>query len=899
MPDWKPEIVRRLAPLKLSPTREAEIAEELAQHLEDRYQELLAASHSADSAFRVALDELKGDDFLARNLRRVERDLYREPIAPGKDSSNFFSGTRQDIRYGLRMLRKSPGFTAVAVLTLALGIGANTAIFSVINGVLLQPLEYTNPGQLVALQLFVPKLARKFPMVPLNPAAYLAWSQQAKSLAAIGVVDEGYTLNLTGAGAPALLSADAITPGLFDVLGVQPRLGRNFLPDADQPGHNHEVLLTNSLWRNRFHAEPGIIGRAIALNGSPYTVVGVLPSGFHFPRADQLVTISASTPEADLFVPAVFSKDELAVDAGFGLGAIARLKPGVSRNQAIAELNVILSQRFRSQTFMPNPKTVMTPLREMIVGSSKRGLWLLFAAVLAVLLIICVNMANLVMTQATAREHEAAIRCALGASRSRLLRQTLVETLLLGLLGGAFGLVFAYWALRVLLAVAPAGLPRMHNVRLDGAVLGFTLVISVLAGVLAGLLPAWRMAQSRPHDALRSGSARAGDAGKGLHARELLLGAGTALSTILLIAAGLLLASFAKLENVPKGFAVEHILTVNLQLPAAQYTQRQQQSEFWRNVLAATAELPGVESSAVTNWLPLGGEWNDDPVNVPGDTRPIAERPFASYRRVSPEFFKVLGIPLLGGRELTWADAGTPAVMISSAAAKTAWPGVDPIGQRFDEEPSGGFRVVGIAGDTRSVSLFKAATPMVYELYDGGLTGSLILRTPLRATAVAPELRRAIWKIDPSVAIPRIGSMGQIVSASLAPQRFETLLISLFATVALLLACLGIYGVVSYSVTRRTHEIGVRIALGARTSDVCRMVLVEGLRPVALGLVVGIAGALAVGRLVAALLFEVRPYDPLIMSTVAGALILTAALACALPARRAMRIDPMEAVRYE
>ena len=521
MPDWKPEILRRLAPLKLSPAREAEIAEEIAQHLDDRYQELLATGQSEDAAFRIAIDELNGDDFLARSLRHVERDLYREPIAPGKDSNNFLSGIFQDIRYALRMLRKSPGFTAVAILTLALGIGANTAIFSIVDGVLLQPLEYPKPGQLFAVQLFVPKLARKFPMVPPNPAVYLAWSRQAKSLAGIGVVDEGITLNLTGGGEATLLSADAVTSNLFDVLGVRPQLGRNFLPDADQAGYKHEVILTNGLWRNRFHGDPGIIGHTISLNGSPYTVAGVLSADFQFPQGEQLIPTSGPIPKADLFVPEVFEKWELAVDAGFGLGAIARLKPGVSREQATAELNLILSQRFHSQSFMPHPRTVLMPLRDMIVRNSKRELWVLFAAVLAVLLIICVNMANLVLTQATAREHETAIRSALGASRGRLLRQTLTETLLLGALGGALGLVLAHWALWALLAVAPPGLPRLHNVRLDAVVLGFTLVISVLAGLLAGLLPAWRMAHSNPEDALRSGSARTGDTGKGLLAREL------------------------------------------------------------------------------------------------------------------------------------------------------------------------------------------------------------------------------------------------------------------------------------------------------------------------------------------------------------------------------------------
>ncbi len=423
---------------------------------------------------------------------------------------------------------------------------------------------------------------------------------------------------------------------------------------------------------------------------------------------------------------------------------------------------------------------------------------------------------------------------------------------------------------------------------------------AVLAVGIAGLLPAWRMARTDAHDALQSGSVRTGESGRRLRARELLVGIEMALSLILLIAAGLLIASFSKLERVPKGFAVENVLTVNLQLPAAQYTQAQQRSLFWRRVLAATSTLPGVESSAVTNWMPLGGEMNDDAVDLPGDTRPETERPFASYRRVSPSFFKTLGVPLLRGRELTWADAGTPAVMISEAAAKTIWPGIDPIGQRFDVDPSfRGYQVVGVVGDTRSVTLSKAPMPMVYSVYDGSLSGSLILRTRLRASAVAGELHRAIWKVDPSVAVPRIRSMGQIVSESLAPHRFETLLTSLFACAALLLACLGIYGVVSHSVVCRTHEIGIRMALGAQKADILRLVVAQGMRPALLGVGAGIIGALALTRFLSSLLYGVKPTDPLTFGAVSLILIGVALMACYIPARRAVKVDPMVALRYE
>jgi predicted permease len=884
---WLFTIPLRLMSLFRRAQADQELDEELRDHLERATKEYVARGMAPGEARRRAQLDLGGIEQTKEKCRDARR-------------VNWVQDFTQDLHYGLRMLRKSPGFTAIALLSLALGLAANTAIFSVINGALLQPLEYPNPGQLVAIELFVPKLAQKFPMVPVNPAAYLGWSSQARSLTGIGLVEDGVTLNLTSGGDPELLRADAVTANLFDVLGVTPFLGRNFSPDADQAGHNHEVILTNSLWQSRFHGAPNIIGQAIALNGSPYTVVGVLPSALHFPQGYQLMPMGSAT-EPELFVPEVFEKWELAADAGFGFAAIARLKPGMSREQATAELNVILSRELGSQSFMPNPRTVMIPLRDMIVRSTKRGLWMLLAAVMAVLLIICVNLANLVLARATAREREAAIRTALGASRGRLLRQMLTEMLLLGLLGGTLGLLLAHWALAGLLAVAPVSLPRLHNVRLDGAVLGFTLVVSVLSVVLAGLLPAWRIACANPQDALRSGSAPSSDGSVRLWSREFLVGLETALSTMLLIAAGLLLASFLNLHNVPKGFEVEHILSVNLQLPEAQYTQRQQQNEFWRRVLASTTALPGAEYAAVTDCLPLEGEWNNNPVNLPGDTRPIAERPFATYRRVTPAYFKTFDIPLLNGRELTWADAGTPTVVISEATAKAVWPGLNPIGQRFDVDPPSGFpgyQVVGVVGDTR-VSLLKEPAPIVYRLYESGLTGSLILRTQLRVMAVAPELHRAIWKIDPSVAIPSIRSMRQIVSESLAPRRFETLLTSLFAAAALLLACLGIYGAVSYSVVRRTHEIGIRMALGARRADTLRSVMGQGMKPTFLGLGIGIIGALGFTRLLSSLLFGVKSADPLTFIVVSLILTGVAAVASYVPARRAMRVDPMVALRYE
>lgn len=883
---WVREFLARasaaLTRRRLDDRLRAEIAEHIALQTEDN----LRAGMMPAEARRQAL--------LTFGPIEPLRDAYQD-----QNSIPHLDHLLRDVQYGWRTLRHAPAFTVVAVLTLAVGVGATTAMFSVVDGVLLEPLAYPNPNQLMAVHLSVPKMAQKFPMVPVNPAAYLGWSRHATSLAGIGLVEDGVTMNLTSGGDPVLLRADAVTSNVFDVLGVEPFLGRNFLANVNQAGHNHEVILTHALWLDRFRGDPAIVGRPIGLNGNPFVVVGVLPPGFYFPRGEELAPMGSSTvPE--LFVPEVFDQWELAPDAGFGFGAIARLRPGVSQAHATAELDVILNRALGSQSFMPDPRTTLIPLRDMIVRSSKRTLWILFAAILAVLLIICVNLANLMLTRASAREHESAVRRALGATRGRLLSQALIEMLLVGVIGGALGLLFAYWGLGAVLSAAPMDLPRVENVRLDGPVVWFTLAVSILAGLLAGLVPAWRAARVDPQHALWSGGMRSGESGVRLRAREFLVGLETALSTVLLIAAGLLIGSFAKLISVPDGFAADHVLTVDLQLPSAQYAEKQRRAAFWQAVLASTSALPGIESSAIADWLPLSGGSNNNPVNLPGDTRPAAERPFAIYRSVSPDYFKVLGIPLWRGRALTPADAATHAVVISTSAAEDIWPGVDPIGQRFDVDAASGFpgyQVVGIVGDTRNVSLSKAPIPVVYRLYASGSTGSLIVRSRSRATGVASELRDAISTIDRGVAVPAIVGMGDIVSASVASERFETMLIAVFALAALVLASLGIYGVVSFAVVRRTREMGIRMALGARKAEVMRRMVAHGMKPALLGLAGGLLGGLALAHLLSSLLFDITARDPLTFIVVSLALTGVSALASYVPARRATRLDPMAALR--
>jgi predicted permease len=803
------------------------------------------------------------------------------------------------MRSGLRFLRREPGLAAVAILTLAIGLAANTTIFSVVNGVLLQPLAYPHPGRLIAIQESVPRLSLKYPQIPANAKAYTAWKRGATLLAGVALVQGGQG-SLTGAGQPALLDVPSATANLFTVFGVHPALGRNFSPHAGQPGQPRQAILSYACWRSRFHGDPGIVGRGIELSGRLYTVVGVLPPHLHFFHGHELSPLIGLGNRPEIFVPHTFTASQLNDDGNFNWAAIARLKPGVTIAQARAQLDAITARVAQQSKDFPGLHVVVTPLRDQVVRGAREGLWLLLGAVLAVMLIICVNLANLLLARSTARRHEAAIRAALGASQRRLLGQVLSETLFLAILGGAAGLLLAHWLLRALVAAAPLNLPRLHNVHLDPAVLLFTLALSIAAGLLAGLLPAWRLARSDPQSALHSAGARVGEGRSRRSARQWLVGLESALSILLLVSAGLLLASFFRVAGIRKGFAVRHLLTVGLQLPTTRYHTGAQRQEFWRQALAAARALPGVRNAALIDTLPLGGNNDVNPITVPGDTRPITEQPLANWRRISPSLFSVLKIPILAGRDLNAADAGHHRVLVSAAAARAAWGHRNPIGQTFRR--SGGnpplYTVIGVVGNMHAVSLFSSGL-VVYRWYGGNNQESLVLRTNLPAGTIGPEIRRAVWTIDPAIPVERLRSMRQIVAATLAPRRFQMLLVALFAAAALLLVCLGIYGVVSYSVARRSPEIGLRMALGAGAPDLYRLVFLTGLQPVVLGLAAGVVAALALSRVLGSLLFGVSPFSPLLYAAAAAGLLLVAAAACWLPARRAVRIAPSLALRVE
>ena len=905
MREWKAEILRRLALLKLSPAREAEIADELVEHLEDRYQELLATGQSEDTAFRTAIDELKGEDLLARGLRAVERDWYREPIAVGKDGNNLFSSILQDLRYALRMLRKSPGFTAVAVLTLALGIGANTAIFSVVNSVLLRPLAFQQPQQLCVIREIVPQLTKFYPTFPVNLPSFRMWQRELHSFENIGIA-EGISMDFIGRGGATELPGAQVSSSLLDALGAYPALGRDFRADEDDPGRDHEVILTNSFWRSEFQADPAIVGKAITLNGESFEVVGVLPVSFHFPQSSELGALTNFSPRLAFLKPLGEDPSQVGPLGDFNYAAIGRLRPGVSLAQALSELNVVQAQIAKHANEHMDLSAEIIPLASEVLGPVRQSLLFLLAAVGAVLLIVCVNLANLLLARVPRRMREAAIRTALGASRARLVRQMLTESLLLGILGGALGILLACFGVSAFVSAAPPGVPRLAEVSIDGRVLLFAIVISVVTAALFGVLPAWHIAHTEPQDELKSGATNTTESRRTRSLRSLLIGLEVALSTVLLILAGLFTSSLAHLLRVNTGFSAEHVLAADVALPPQSYSSNAASTRFYDQVLATIRALPGVRSVGWINILPLEGEGSVSVIGLPTTNKEdVVNLPLADFRVASPDYFLTLGIPVISGRIYTEADRGRTFAVISQRVAERLWPGKDPSGQMCLINWSGWktFQVIGVVGDIRTVQMDQSPVMMVYiqdlPFDNVAMGGSIVVRTMMDPSGAASAIREAINKIDSNVPITALRPMTALISKSVETRRFQMLLALLFAVCALFLASLGIFGVVGYSVERRRQELGIRMALGAGQRDLLGMVLRQGMTPVLVGLAAGVVGALFAGRLIGSLLFDISANDPVTLATVVLVVAAVALVACFVPARRAMGVDPMVALRYE
>jgi putative ABC transport system permease protein len=807
----------------------------------------------------------------------------------------------QDMRYGLRTLMKNPGFTLVAVVALALGIGANTAIFSVVNAVLLRPLPYDNSERL--MQVWSTNLKRGWNEAPASYLNYKDWREQSQSFESMAAYSEA-SAAMTYGDVPEQITGLGATSDLFKALATQPLMGRTFLPEDERAGGSHVVVLGYGLWQRRFNADPNIVGKQIKFDGESTTVIGVMPQGFRFPL---------DTDNPEFWIP-------LDPEQGYNLerGAnylkvIGRLKAGVTIEQAQAEMTAIgqrLEQQYQDKNAGKGVRLVS--LYEEMVGSIRPALLVLLGAVGFVLLIACANVANLLLARASSRQKEIAIRTALGASRARVIRQLLTESLLLSLAGGGLGLLLAFWGVDLLSAAIPENIPRIKELGLDLNVLAFTTAVAVLTGVVFGLVPALQASKPDLTEALKEGGRGSTEGLRRNRTRSLLVVLEVALSLVLLIGAGLLIKSFIYLLNVKPGFNPEHVVTANLSLPPVKYGESEQQAAFFHQVIERVQTLPNVEAAAVVSPLPLSGSMMQNILTVEGRP-PLApgEKLITDTRLVSPDYMRVMGIPLIKGRAFTERDSkDAPRVfVINETLAQRFFPGEDPIGKRikvsarasYEKEDTAG-EIVGIVGDVRHRSLDRDSSPECYVSYlqiaDPYMT--LVVRTKSAdALGMAASLRSSIQQVDPEQPVFDIMTMNQVLARSIATRRFNMLLLGIFAGVALVLAGVGLYGVMNYSVAQRTHEIGIRMALGAQQSDVLKMIVGHGMLFTLIGLCLGLVAAFALTRVMSGLLVGVTATDPWTFVGTAGLLAAVALVACYIPARRAMRVDPMVALRYE
>ena len=899
MPDFKAEISVRLSELQLSPAREAEIVEELSQHLEQEYERAVSGGASEEEARKKVLEELNTADLLRRELKNVEHRVSQDPITSGTRSKvNIFSDIGQDVRYALRMLAKNPAFTVIAVVALALGIGANTAIFSVVNAVLLRPLPFKHPEQLVMLWENAAHLG--FPKDTPSPANFLDWQKQAQSFTGMAAMVER-SFNLTGVGEPERLEGRRISASLFDLLGVPALLGRTFVADDDRPG-SHVVLLSHSLWQRRFGSDPGVIGRALTLNGESYTVVGVMPRFVQLP--------GYATRSDQLWVPVAFPQEEGSQRGNHFLEVIARVKPGITLKQAQAEMETIaarLAQHY--PVYNTRRGAVVVPLHEQVVGDIRPALLVLLGAVGFVLLIACANVANLLLARAAVRQKEIALRLALGASRSRLTRQFLTESVLLAMFGAGFGLLLAFAGIRTLRTFIPSSISQIQAISIDSTVLIFTALVAVLTGIAFGLAPAIHGSHLNLNDTLKESARDSAGGVKGHRARGLLVIGEVAISFVLLIGAGLLINSFLHLRKLDPGFRADHLLTMKLDLSEVKYPDRDRRAVFFDDVIGRVRALPGVQSAAVANNLPLTYNGDSMTISVEGlPDPPPDQQPDVIYRVIGPDYFAAMRIPIIRGRDFTDQDKGDSkdVVVISEKTAQHFWPGQDPIGKRLKPGSSTSNtpwrEVIGIVKDVRQNDLIAPPKMQMYLNYrqlKNIPANALVVRTNIDPMSLAGSVRNAIWSVDKDQAVADIDTMDHIVAEAVARQRFSMFLLGFFAVVALVLASVGVYGVMSYSVAQRTREIGIRMALGARRTDVLQMTVKAGLKLVGAGMLLGVAAAFVLTRVMATLLYGISATDPITFAGISLVLLAVAIFASYVPALRATKVDPIVALRAQ
>ncbi len=852
-----------------------------------------------DANIRAGMSPAEAREKAMRSFGNLNRAVDAAYDVKG---GGVFETIVQDIRYGARMLAKHKAFTSIAVITLALGIGANTAIFSVVNELLLQPLPYRDAERITTVWEVTPEGRHQNTTSRTN---FRAWRDQNTSFQNIAAFTD-QRLNLTDAGEPEELSVQLATPELFKILGVEPLLGRTFLADDDKADQPPVAVLSYGLWQRRFGGLASVIGQPITLNSETFTIIGVMPPNFQF----HIKQRSGTGRPAELWSILPMPAGGTANQRGRFLGTVARLKDGVTVDQAAAELRTIHARLSdEAPQFNKNYTAEVLPLREQFFGNVRRPLWLMLGAVGFVLLIACANVANLLLSLATSREKEIAVRAALGARRTRIVRQLLTESVLLALLGSVIGLGFAWLGIKALVAISPRDLVSLQTVGLNLTVLGWTLGVSLLTGVIFGLAPALHVSRLNLNDSLKDGGkSESGQASGSRKLRNALVVSEIALAVVLLCSAGLLIRSFLRLQQVDRGFTTDNVLTMVIRLPEARYKEDPQLIQFFSQTLERVRQLPAVRSAGIVNFLPLyGGLGSNTGFKILGQPEPPpGQGPSTDVRVADSGYFGTLGIPLLRGRNFSDSEQreAKHVILINEALARKHFPNGDPIGQRLDvqmfESPTPA-EIIGVVGNVRYDSLVDEAPPAVYfphpDLAYPFMT--LVVRTDRDPTAIAPAIQREIRALDPNQPVSDVRTMNQVMSEWVARSRFNTLLLGLFAGLATLLSAVGIFGVMNYSVALRTRELGLRLAVGAQPRQVLLLVMRQGLGLTVVGLVLGLAAAFALTRLLSGLLFGVAAVDVTTFASISLLLVIVSLLACYLPARRAMRIDPLSALRYE
>ncbi len=865
-----------------------DLDEEIRAHVELMAEEKMAKGMKPDEARRESRMEAGGIEQVKENVRSNRAGAWLDVLA-------------QDVRFGIRVLIKNPGFTLVAVLALALGIGANTAMFSIVNSVLLRPLPYAQPERLVKLWTRFTNIGLPDDQNWISAPEFRDITELNKSLSDLAAFTN-VNFNITTSGTANRVLGAQVSPGFFAILGVNAERGRVFAKEEGEKGHDTVLLLSHGLWERRFGADPGITGKQIIANGQSFTVVGVLPAGFDYPN------------QSEMWSPLSFAPSDLTPDnrGNHQYEMIGRLKPGVAFGQARADLDLVGREMTQQHGEYPYAKFDFTvtamPLIQDIAGDVKQPLWILMTAVALVLLIACANLAGLLLVRATSREREIAIRIALGAGGRRIVRQLITESLLLSLLGGVIGMILAPIALRMLAQSNAVALPRVVGTQIDLPVLLFTTALSLATGVLFGILPALQVIRDVNCTALREGGRSQTVGASSRRLRRLLVTGETAIALILLVSAGLLFKSFVRVLEVNPGFRADGVLKMTTALPPEKYATDEQVAAFFRQALERIKQLPGVDSAGFLDTIPLGDGNESGTVTVDTQSVPLDRTAFeADQRAVTPGLFKTLGIPLLRGRDFSEGDTATstPVAVIDETMAELYWPGQDPIGKRVHRGGGGSKSpwrtIVGEVGHVRYRTLEARSRTELYmpEEQVAASTMSILVHTSGDPLALASSVEKEIQAIDPDQPVYRVRTMTQVMAESVARRKLGATLLGVFAGLALLLSVLGIYGVIAFDVAQRTNEIGIRVALGAQRISIIQLMLSDGLRPVLIGIVTGLVGGAICGRLIRSMLFDARPLDGFVLIGVALVMAAVACMACLFPAWRAARLDPMNALRYE